>query len=249
MKVAFVAFFLAFSGLTMAQTVQRTQEINGGVMAEQILTPDGHIYLTVKNNSGVAITAMAVTATKTATGGTSGRPGQSVRYFDSIVNPFGPGGRSISPGESYRFSLAGPLEKRQVDAKLRAVIFADGSTMGEADWIQRLLHSRTTDLYYVDQDLQILQNGKANSEPNDMMGQKAQNLSDSVFHSSASTEDKQVAMGLCHEILMYINGNFDQAAAPDERVEKAISQLLTRRQRLLLSKPKLDETGPLPSGS
>ncbi|HEV2314716.1 MAG TPA: hypothetical protein VGR94_05380 [Candidatus Acidoferrales bacterium] len=249
MKVAFVACVLAFSGLTMAQTVQRTQEMNQAVMAEQILTADGHIYLTVKNNSGVAITAMAVTATKTAMDGTSRRPGQSVRYFDSIVNPFGPAGRSISPGESYRFSLAGPLEKREVEARLRAVIFADGSTTGEADWIQRLIHSRTTDLYYVDQDLQILQNGKANSEPTDMMGQRAQSLSDSVFHSSASTEDKQIAMGLCHEILMYINGHFDQAAAPDQRVENAISQLLTRRQRLLLSKPKLDETGPVPSGS
>src|SRR5579863_540747 len=248
-KMAFVAFFLALSGLAMAQTVQRTQEINQVVMAEQILTPDGHIYLTVKNNSGVAITGMAMTATKTAIDATSGRSLQSVRYFDSIVNPFGPGGQSISPGESYRFSLSGPLEKREIVARLRAVIFADGSTMGEADWIQRLIHSRTMDLYYIDQDLQILQNGKASSEPAEMMGQKAQNLSDSVFHSSASTEDKQVAMGLCHEVLMYLNGNFDQADAPDQRVEKAISQLLTRRQRLLVSKPKLDETGPVPSGS
>lgn len=248
MKMAFLVSFLAFSELTMAQTVQRTQELNQVVMAEQILTPDGHTYLTVKNNSSLPITAMAVTATKTAVDGTS-RPGQSVRYFDSIVNPFGPGGQSISPGESYRFSLAGPLEKREIEARLRAVIFADGSTIGEADWIQRLIHSRTTDLYYVDQDLQILQNGKANSEPAEMIGQKAQDLSDSVFRSSASTEDNQVAGGLCHEVLMYINGNFDQAAAPDQRVEKAISQLLTRRERLLLSKPKLDETGHAPAGS
>ena len=233
----------------MAQTVRRTQEVNQVVMAEQILTSDGYTYFTVKNNSSLVITGMAVTATKTTVDGTSRRPGESVRYFDSIVNPFGPDGRGISPGESYRFSLAGPLEKRKIEAMLRAVIFADGSTMGEADWIQRLIHSRTTDLYYVDQDLQILRDGKANSEPAEMMSQKAQNLSDSAFHSSASTEDKQVAMGLCHEILAYINGNFDQADAPDQRVEKAISQLLTRRQRLLLSKPKLDETGPVPSGS
>lgn len=247
MKMAFLVSFLAVSGLTMAQTVQRTQEMNQVVMAEQILTPDGHIYLTVKNNSSLVITGMAVTATKTAMDGTSRRPGQSVRYFDSIVNPFGPDGHGISPGGSYRFSLAGPLEKREVEARLRAVIFADGSTMGEADWIRRLIHSRTTDLYYVDQNLQILQSGKANSQPAEMMGQKAQSLSDSVFRSSASTEDKQVAMGLCHEILMYVNGNFDQADAPDQRVDKAISQPLTRRQRLLLSKPKLDETGPVAS--
>lgn len=249
MKIVLVALFLAFSGSTMAQTVQRTQEINQVVMAEQILSPDGHIYFTVRNNSSVAITGMTVTATKTAVGGTSRQTLQSVRYFDSIVNPFGPGGQNISPGGSYRFSLAGPLEKREIEARLRAVIFADGSTMGEADWIQRLVHSRTTELYYIDQDLQILQNGKATSEPTEMMGQKAQNLSDSVFHSSASTEDKQVAAGLCHEILMYINGNFDQADAPDQRIDRAISQLLTRRQRLLLSKPKLNETAPLPSGS
>lgn len=151
MKIAFIAFSLAFSGLATAQSVQRTQEINQVVMAEQILTPDGHVYLTVKNNSSVAITAMAVTATKTAMDGTS-RPGQSVRYFDSVVNPFGPFARGISPGESYRFSLAGPLEKRKIESSLRAVIFADGSTMGEADWIQRLIHSRTIDLYYVDQE-------------------------------------------------------------------------------------------------
>lgn len=223
--------------------------MNGVVTAEQILTPDGHVYFTVKNNSGLAITGMAITATKTAVDGPSQRPIQSVRYFDSIVNPFGPVGRSIYPGESYKFSLAGPLEKREVVARLRAVIFADGSTMGEADWIQRLIHSRNTDLYYVDQDIQILQSGKANSETAEMIGQKAQNLSDSVFHSSASTEDKQIAMGLYHEILMYINGNFDQGAPLDQRVAKAVSQLLTRRQRLLLSKPKLDETGPLPLGS
>lgn len=249
MKMAFVIFFLAFPGLARAQTVQRTQEMNGAVMAEQILTPDGHVYFTIKNNSSLAITGMAITATKTAMDGTFRRPLQSVRYFDSIVNPFGPSGRSISPGESYRFSLAGPLEKREIDARLRAVIFADGSTMGEADWIQRLIHSRTTDLRYVDQDLQILQNGKANSETAEVIGQNAQNLSDSVFHSSAITEDKQVAMGLRHEILMYINGSFDQAATPDQRLDKAISQLLTRRQRLLLSKPKLEETAPVPSGS
>lgn len=223
--------------------------MNQVVMAEQILTPDGHIYLTVKNNSSVAITAMAVTASKTAMDGTSRRPGQSVRYFDSIVNPFGPDARGIAPGESYRFSLAGPLEKRKIESSLRAVILADGSTMGDADWIRRLIHSRTMDLYYVDQDLQILQNGKADSETAETIGQKAQNLSDSVFRSSASTEDKQIAMGLCHEILMYLNGNFDQADSPDQRVEKAISQMETRRQRLLLSKPKLEETAPVPSGS
>lgn len=249
MKMAFLISFLAFSGLATAQTVQRIQEIDHAVMAEQTLTSDGHTYLTVKNNSGVAITAIAVTATKTATDGTARPPGQSVRYFDSMVNPFGPYARGISPGESYRFSLAGPLEKRQVEARLTAVIFADGTTMGEADWIKRLIHSRTTDLYYVDQDLQILQNGKADSETAETIGQKAQNLSDSVFRSSASTEDKQIAMGLCHEILMYLNGNFDQADSPDQRVEKAISQMETRRQRLLLSKPKLEETAPVPSGS
>jgi hypothetical protein len=233
---------LACASLGFVQSQDDTR-VNG----QQVKLPDGHVQFTVTNKANQPITAIAVVAIKTPLAG--GNSGRSVRIFDSVVNPFGPYGRAIMPGGSHTFSLAGPLEKRQIDATLKAVIFADGSSVGDTTWVQRLVHARQLALNYVEDALQFIRSGRTAGTQPSALAEEAQQRSATVLHSSASIDEKQVSEMVYGEVALHLQGGPDGSAPTDQRFDSAISQLLTRRSALLNSKPSLQDKTPGGSGN
>lgn len=209
------------------------------VRGHQVTTSNGQVKFIVTNSSRLPITALAVTATKTPADG--GRAGRSVRMFDSVVNPFGPFGRAIAPGESHTFSLAGPLEKRKIEATIEAVIFADGSSAGDPHWVQRLVHARQAELNDVEDALRLTRAAKASSVDVATLASEVQGRKDAVVgSSSASVDEKQVAQMVYGEVALRMKAQTPSA----QRFDAAISQLTTRRNLLLSSRPTLTDNMP-----
>ncbi len=242
-----LALVLVTGTLTEAQGIQDTR-----IKAEQTATPDGHVYFTITNESNMPITAIAIFATRTPPD--SGiHPARSTRFFDCIINPFGPGGREVMPGQSHRFSLAGPLEKRRIDASLKAVIFSDGSSLGDTQWIERMTEARQVDLNYVDQALQFLKSGKSSGTSREGLIQEAQRRAGAARSSSTTMDEKQIGWPMYQEISTNLqvdmtgHAGANQPLTLNQRLDTLTSQFLTRRQRLLSSKPPLSESGVGPS--
>ena len=234
-SLPFIILALLGGALAGAQTMQ-----DSGVKAEQTTSPDGHIYFVVTNQSRLPITAIAVTITRTSANGRT-PPHPSVRYFDSAINPFGPDGREINPGQSHTFSLAGPLDKSRTEGRLNAVIFSDGSSSGDPEWVGRMVQSREMDYKYIDQALHFLQMGKVSGISLGALAVEGQRRMDAVLHSSSAVEEKQIAQTVYGDVILNLQGMPNGTESASHKLNSTISQLLTRRQRLLSSKPLLHE--------
>src|SRR5437879_13617837 len=126
-----VVYHLAFAA--------RLQEIGTNIE----MLSDGHVRLNVINTTNLPISALAAVGTRTLLA----KPAtdRSVRFFDSVLNPFGP--RELGPGKTYTFNFFGPNpppDQLKRDVQLRAAIFADGSTWGDQEWITTLLLRRSS---------------------------------------------------------------------------------------------------------
>ena len=109
-----------------------------GVETTQSRLEDGKIAFSVTNVSQQPITAMFVTAVHTDA---RGRFLRRVNFWrDSVIE-----GRAfppLKPLDSRGFKVPPHPREAQTEFKVRAVVFEDGATSGEPEWIQMLLDRR-----------------------------------------------------------------------------------------------------------
>lgn len=96
--------------------------------------PDGRMQLTIHNISSVAITAYAVQATEAIS---RGQRGTTWLPDSTLARNIAP----ISAGKDYTMIVAQPGE--HPDVAFRGALFQDGSSFGDAAWVQRLKNRRT----------------------------------------------------------------------------------------------------------
>ncbi|PYU47722.1 MAG: hypothetical protein DMG54_00285 [Acidobacteria bacterium] len=155
MRKPILAASLALAVMTGAVVYHRAfaarlQEIGTNIE----MLSDGHVRLNVINTTNLPISALAAVGTRTLLA----KPAtdRSVRFFDSVLNPFGP--KELAPGKNYTFNFFGPNpppDQLKRDVQLKAAIFADGSTWGDPEWVSTLLLRRASAYHY---DSKVLKN-------------------------------------------------------------------------------------------
>ncbi|PYU50974.1 MAG: hypothetical protein DMG53_02300 [Acidobacteria bacterium] len=104
MRKPILAASLALAVMTGAVVYHRAfaarlQEIGTNIE----MLSDGHVRLNVINTTNLPISALAAVGTRTLLA----KPAtdRSVRFFDSVLNPFGP--KELAPGKNYTFNFFG----------------------------------------------------------------------------------------------------------------------------------------------
>lgn len=111
----------------------------------------GQLQLTITNNSSKTITAYIWSRQETLPPPAgSGSPVSSEHQFDTVGSHLKP----VLPGES---RVAGTSSDPKATLTLVAAIFEDGSTFGNADGVQKILHHRGAVLAALKSMLPILQ--------------------------------------------------------------------------------------------
>jgi len=200
--------------------------------------PDGHVRLTAVNSSPLPITALAAVGTRTLIA----KPVtvRSIRFFDSVLNPFGP--REIMPNGRYSFSFSGtnpPADKIKQDIQLKAAIFADGSTWGEPEWISTLVLRRSAALKYNSEALQVIEAASSNgSTREELIGQLTQ-LQTEEKKAAGTAAQKQMAQFSFAEALLGLQDSTraDGGEVPlSESIGRGRSRLELRISLLIASK-------------
>lgn len=121
-------------------------------IATSIGTSDaGQLQLTITNNSNKTVTAYIWSRQETLSPPAgSGSPVSSEHQFDTVGSHLKP----VLPGES---RVAGTSVDPKATLALIAAIFEDGSTFGDAEGVQRILHHRAAVLAALKSILPILQ--------------------------------------------------------------------------------------------
>ena len=202
---------------------------------------DGHVQLSVVNTSNLPITALAAVGTRTLLA----KPAtdRSVRFFDSVLNPFGP--RELGPGKTYTFNFFGPNpppDQLKRDVQLRAAIFADGSTWGDQEWITTLLLRRSSAHLYNAKILKTIEQTTSAGIPLQQLIQKLSALQKDDFDAAKTTAEKQMVQAAYEEALILLQSrtraNGDTASLP-EATGQTRSRLFLRVTRLEASKPPI----------
>ena len=202
---------------------------------------DGHVRLSVLNTSGSPITAIAAIGTRTVLE----KPitVRSVRFFDSVVNPFGP--KEIVPGKTYSFMFFGPNpppDKLRREVQLEAAIFADGSTWGEPEWVTTLLLRRSSAYQYNTKVLKTIEQASSAGISHEELAQELGRLQKDDFATAKTTVEKQMIEVAYEEALLLLQdtARADGNDVPlQETITHARSRLLFRINRLEASKPNL----------
>ena len=201
--------------------------------------PDGHVRLNVLNSSGSPITAIAAVGIRTLVA----KPitVRSVRFFDSILNPYGP--KEIMPDETYAFTFFGPNpppDQITWDVQIKAAIFADGSTWGDPNWITILLLRRSSALKYDGEAMRAMEAASlGGSTRKDLVQQLTQRRSVEI-KAAGTTAEKQMADATFSNALLALQDSrrIDGGDIPlSESIAHARSRLLADTIRLQASKP------------
>lgn len=232
--------FLAVAAVVLlvrrtAAAKQREQQISSSVET----FADGHIRLGVVNTSGSPITALAAVGTRTLIA----KPitVRSVRFFDSVLNPFGP--KEIMPNGSYIFTFFGPnppADQFTRDVQLKAAIFADGSTWGDAEWINILSLRRSSALKYSSEAMQIIETGSLDGSPREDLTRQLTQLQSDEMKAAKTTAEKQMADVVFANALLALQdtAQADGGKVPlSESIARARSRLLVHINGLEASKP------------
>jgi hypothetical protein len=128
---------LAGLALTLLGVLPAVAQQDPRFIAKIDSSPDGSLKVTITNRSQRSITASIITYRRTNANGLP-QP-DSVRAFDSALgNPLE---REILPGESRDIRLFGPNPKAGIQSspELKAILFSDGSSFGDAEWVDRIV--------------------------------------------------------------------------------------------------------------
>jgi hypothetical protein len=228
-----VKFMLVFV-LVPAPWAVAQQSQNSTVRTSTELLDNGQLLLKVENRSSLPITAIAAVGTRTPeTAG--GHPGTSVRYFDSVLNAetF----KQLDPYQTYTFRFFGakPADVKK-EATLKAVLFYDGSSYGDSEWVSKLIGMRKSALANLQDAIQMLKSAQASGETKEQLLQDAENRRRSKMAAAKDMEEK-----LASDIYQEVSWNFKADNTPfTQQIERLVSRCYAREQMLLQSKPPLN---------
>jgi len=210
---------------------------------EATALPDGHVKLSVVNQSNSPVTALAVVGVRSLLG--SNQVDRSVRFFDSLLDPFGPA--ELATGQSYTFVLFGPnppLDKlRTRTATLEAALFADGSAWGDPKWIETLKQRREVARVSAQAALSVLIQAKTDGASPAQVLQRL-NASQSAqlreLHTTAERQMVELTLSETKQLIEHsaqrqLNGAPDSSTlltrAPAELTDDAVDRLTFRLQK------------------
>ena len=231
-KAVLIAFLSALPLVAVALQMRRpsTQEI--GVATESL--PDGHVRLTVLNQSNIPITALAAIGTRTRL--KDATRVKSVRFFDSVLNPFGP--KDLVQNQSYTFVFFGPNpppSEIERDVRLLAAVFADGSSWGDTDWISVLNQRRGWAKRYNSEALQLVESANSESDTREDLIGRIEQLRSAETKAAGSVAERQMADFSFEEpltALREINRADGQTVPLSESIALARNRLFVRIEKL-----------------
>jgi hypothetical protein len=162
--------------------------------------------LDVRNTSRVPITAVLAEGKRQLVEAT--HPLLSVKSFDSALEPYA--ARSLESGQTYRFVFFGPkpeparLSRRTV--AVRAVLFADGGTWGDQEWIDTLLSLRRTAYRCENDALQAMQEAEMHPSIGEPILQKLDEMQKAEEGGARSVYDRIVIGRVFKEVITNIVG-------------------------------------------
>jgi len=209
--ISVVGILVLLVGLSFISVAfRRPRAITGASTTVETL-PDGYTLYHIENGSSQPITALAVVATRTEVAGTHTKD-TSVRFFDSVLSPVNQ--PSLSPGQIYTVKLFGPNPPPsaiQSEIDLKAVIFADGSSSGDTEWVGRLLARRRAAYTHLQAAMSILSTAQQSNMSLQELQANIQAAKDSASTAAQLIEEKQVVGHIYGEIYT----NLQNAAAQD----------------------------------
>jgi hypothetical protein len=116
-------------------------QTSGPIRASTETLPDGHVLIHVTNLSPHAITAVAVVGKRVFNASLTDT---SARFFDCVLSPQRRG--PLVLGESADFNFFGPHpppEQTTRSVEVKAVLFDNGESWGNLEWVSKLLNRRT----------------------------------------------------------------------------------------------------------
>lgn len=214
--------------------------------------PNGRLEVQVTNESHVPVTALLAVGTRTLRD--TNRTDRSTRFFDVGLEP---AGDPLGSGKSFTFRFFGPQPPPESlavrSAELKAAIFADGSTWGDADSVQILLNRRRV-AYECDADaLKAAMDAKMQQSSSGALLNRLDELQNQHFSKAKSVAEKQMVEITFAESKEGVKEGVERGARttgkPDvisisdatRMADFTINRLTLRMQRIDSVKPKSHE--------
>lgn len=212
-------------------------------------TPDGHVLFKVENLSVQPITAMVLVVTHTYPDN-PGHPGQSLRYFDSLISSDTE--RDVMQYQTHTFTLpriSGPHAAGvRSEPALKAAIFADGSSYGDPQWVNRLVLGRKAASQDLEDAIKMLQSAKASGASGESLAKEVADAK-SAKVKEAQVPEERMAAGQVYDTIAW-SLKSDATRAPSAgalsvaaRIDELISRFTRQQQRLSNSKPSVVASG------
>lgn len=170
----------------------RTRSTQNPIATTVRILPRGYMRIEITNTSKTSITALAIVGIRTWQA--QGISVRSVRFFDSVLNPYGH--PQIAAGESYDFDVFGPNpppEQLTRAVNLEAALFADGSTWGDPEWVAALVDRRSSALKYNNEALNAVDAAVMAGSSEEDLSQRLRQLRSDEMHAASSTAERQMA--------------------------------------------------------
>lgn len=234
-----VLALLAMSAYFATAAFAHQQPLESSIAARS----DGRVLLTVTNNSRAPVTAMVAIGTRTITA--TGATDKSVRFFDSVLSPFGP--KNVLPTRSYTFTFFGPQPPPNIitrDVQLKAAIFADGSSWGESSWVRTLLLRRSSALRYNREVLKLVEQAGSAGTPTYELEQELASMEETQVTAAQTVAERQMAQVACEDALLMLRSTVraDRAASDTDDAAARVRS----RSRLMLRINSLSSSRPTP---
>lgn len=229
---------LATAVLTLCTGLQA--QSSGPIRTSTESLPDGHVLVHVENLSIHTITAVAVVGKRVLNAGLTDT---SVRFFDSVLSP--QRGKPIVLGKTADFNLFGPRpspEQTTRSVEVKAVLFDDGGSWGDPEWISRLVNRRMYVHAQVVSVLSEIAGMAAANASREYATQRFREDRDRMVQNGRDVDEKQMANIVLTNALLTLSGARrpdGSAIATQDSLSEAKSWLTVLRDRVERSKPQI----------
>jgi hypothetical protein len=210
--------------------------------------PDGILQLTLTNRSEQPITAAVVLFEQMAASGPPFRPEDS--SFDSVLQ--GGDNQAIQAGDGRIFRVHIPATSRAAISRtlsVKAILFADGSSYGDASWVGQMVQNRKVAWAQINDALQMMKSAKSAGASVDKLATALDEKDVAFLRTSGGTQLPRLlflAYGSASAALKPRSPNSADSAPPEVRWQMATGILLDARQRLFNSKPAVAAPAEVP---
>lgn len=211
------------------------------------LQPDGHVEFLITNNTSRKADAYVILIeTHPIAKGTV--HSQTVRYVDIAVNPHE---QALLPGATRRFRFAGPQPgptRVRTDVTFGAAIFADGTSFGEATWVDKLLEIRKRMCLRATWALRLL--AEKEGDPRLTIEELVDHIKKAAVEESLKAENVEDRMAI-DAFQREVTANLSLAQETEEetgnvreRIRFTMKRLAGRRQRIMAALPRIPGLQP-----